>query len=69
MLSLLEWLSLHQDEYDDHATLSSAATLFLISLVTNRTKSTFLPIVAFINNMLQSYVYFLAFLCSLSGVI
>lgn len=43
------------DEYENFNSPVSAATSFLFSLASNRTKSTFLPILAFINRVLQSY--------------
>lgn len=42
------------DEYETFDTPVSAATTFLFSLASNRTKTTFLPILAFVNGVLQS---------------
>ncbi|KAG5721603.1 hypothetical protein E4T56_gene12890 [Termitomyces sp. T112] len=42
------------DEYESFATPVSAATTFLFSLASNRTKSTFMPILGFINTVLRS---------------
>jgi len=42
------------DEYENFATPVSAATSFLFSLASNRTKVTFMPILAFVNTVLQS---------------
>lgn len=41
------------DEYETFTTPVAAATTFLLSLATNRTKSTFLPILGFINSILR----------------
>lgn len=46
------------DEYESFDTPVSAATSFLLSLASNRTKSTFMPILTFINRVLQSCVSF-----------
>lgn len=43
------------DEYENFNSPVSAATSFLFSLASNRTKSSFLPILAFVNRVLQSY--------------
>lgn len=42
------------DEYESYDTPTSAATTFLLSLAGNRTKVAFLPILGFINRVLQS---------------
>ena len=42
------------DEYEAYDTPLSAATTFLLSLASNRTKTTFMTILGFINNVLQS---------------
>ncbi|KZT65852.1 ARM repeat-containing protein [Daedalea quercina L-15889] len=42
------------DEYENFNSPVSAATSFLFSLASNRTKSTFMPILGFINRVLQS---------------
>lgn len=39
------------DEYQSFTTPVAAATTFLLALASNRTKSTFLPILVFINNV------------------
>jgi hypothetical protein len=44
------------DEYENFATPVSAATSFLFSLASNRTKTTFMPVLGFINTVLRSYV-------------
>ena len=49
---------LHTDEYENFATPVSAATSFLFSLASNRTKTTFMPILGFVNTVLRSYVPF-----------
>ena len=41
------------DEYETFTTPVAAATTFLLSLATNRTKATFLPILGFINSILR----------------
>ncbi|KAM6494523.1 Armadillo-type fold [Amanita muscaria] len=50
----VEYLRASIDEYESFSSPVSAATSFLYSLATNRTKSTFLPTLAFINNVLGS---------------
>lgn len=42
------------DEYENYNSPVSAATSFLFSLASNRTKTTFMPILGFINNILRS---------------
>ncbi|KAJ8518430.1 hypothetical protein ONZ45_g4489 [Pleurotus djamor] len=42
------------DEYENYATPISSATTFLLSIASNRTKSTLMPILAFINSVLNS---------------
>ncbi|KAF9493565.1 ARM repeat-containing protein [Pleurotus eryngii] len=42
------------DEYENYATPVSSATTFLFSLVSNRTKTTLMPILAFVNTVLKS---------------
>jgi hypothetical protein len=49
-------LTMVTDEYDNFASPVSAATTFLFSLSSNRTKTTFMSIIGFIHNVLQSYV-------------
>jgi hypothetical protein len=44
------------DEYESFATPVSAATTFLFSVASNRTKKTFMPILGFINTVLRSCV-------------
>ena len=44
------------DEHESYSTPVSAATTFLFSLVSNRTKTTFLPILGIINTVLRSCV-------------
>lgn len=44
------------DEYESYDTPTSAATTFLLSLASNRTKVTFMPILGLINSVLASYV-------------
>lgn len=44
------------DEYEDFAAPVSAATSFLFSLASSRTKTTFMPILQFINSVLDSWV-------------
>jgi importin-7 len=41
------------DEYENYNSPVSAATTFLFALASNRTKTTFLPILGFINNILN----------------
>lgn len=45
------------DEYENFSTPVSAATSFLFSLASNRTRTTFMPILGFINTVLRSYVF------------
>lgn len=47
------------DEYEDFAAPVSAATTFLFTLVSSRTKTTFMPILGFINSVLDSCVGYL----------
>ncbi|EIW81171.1 ARM repeat-containing protein [Coniophora puteana RWD-64-598 SS2] len=42
------------DEYEDFSSPVSGATSFLLSLASNRTKTTFLPILSFVNSVLGS---------------
>ena len=44
----------YPDQYEDFSDPVSAATSFLYSLASNRTKATFLPILGFINSVLES---------------
>ena len=49
------FLEIHPlDEYENYATPVSSATTFLLSLVSNRTKASFMPILGFINTVLRS---------------
>lgn len=52
----LEWSYIYLliDEYEDFAAPVSAATSFLFALASSRTKTTFLPILQFINQVLGS---------------
>ncbi|KAK0187704.1 armadillo-type protein [Armillaria mellea] len=50
----VDYVRISVDEYESFATPVSAATTFLFGLATNRTKTTFLPILTFINSVLQS---------------
>ncbi len=44
------------DEYESYDTPVASATTFLLSLASNRTKVAFMPILTFINRVLQTYV-------------
>lgn len=48
------------DEFEAYDTPTSAATSFLLSLASNRTKIAFMPVLAFVNRVLNSYVIFSA---------
>ncbi|KAF9065181.1 armadillo-type protein [Rhodocollybia butyracea] len=50
----VDYIRVSVDEYESYATPVSAATTFLFSLAGNRTKTTFMPILGFINNILRS---------------
>ncbi|KAJ3711727.1 armadillo-type protein [Lentinula raphanica] len=50
----VDYIRVSVDEYESYATPVSAATTFLFSLAGNRTKTTFMPILGFINNVLRS---------------
>ncbi|KAF8887163.1 armadillo-type protein [Infundibulicybe gibba] len=50
----VDYLRTTIDEYESFATPVSSATTFLLSLATNRTKTTFMPILGFINEVLRS---------------
>ncbi|KAL1728536.1 armadillo-type protein [Schizophyllum commune] len=50
----LEYVRVTIDEYEAPNTPTAAATTFLFTLVTTRTKMTFMPIMTFINNVLNS---------------
>ncbi|KII90665.1 hypothetical protein PLICRDRAFT_52383 [Plicaturopsis crispa FD-325 SS-3] len=50
----VEFVRTSIDEYENFSTPVSSATTFLFSLASNRTKSTFLPILGFVNTVLRS---------------
>lgn len=50
----VDYVRISVDEYESFATPVSAATSFLFSLASNRTKITFMPILGFINTVLRS---------------
>ncbi|KAF5377980.1 hypothetical protein D9615_006718 [Tricholomella constricta] len=50
----VDYVRISVDEYESFATPVSAATSFLFSLASNRTKTTFMPILSFINTVLRS---------------
>ncbi|KAJ7740236.1 armadillo-type protein [Mycena maculata] len=50
----VDYVRISVDEYESFATPVSAATTFLFSLASNRTKATFMPILGFINGVLRS---------------
>ncbi|KAL6303891.1 ARM repeat-containing protein [Sparassis latifolia] len=50
----IDYVRTSVDEYEIFDSPVSAATSFLFSLASNRTKTTFLPILSFINSVLQS---------------
>ncbi|KAJ7069358.1 armadillo-type protein [Mycena amicta] len=50
----VEYVRMNVDEYESFATPVSAATTFLFSLASNRTKTTFMPILGFVNGVLRS---------------
>ncbi|CAL1712201.1 unnamed protein product [Somion occarium] len=49
-----DYIRMSVDEYETYDTPVSAATTFLLSLAGSRTKATFMPILSFINRVLQS---------------
>ncbi|KIM40975.1 hypothetical protein M413DRAFT_445750 [Hebeloma cylindrosporum] len=49
----IDYVRVSVDEYETFTTPVAAATTFLLSLATNRTKATFLPILGFINSILR----------------
>ncbi|RDB14686.1 hypothetical protein Hypma_016434 [Hypsizygus marmoreus] len=51
----IDYVRLSVDEYESFATPVSAATTFLFNLASNRTKTTFMPILGFINTVLRSH--------------
>ncbi|KAK7048757.1 importin N-terminal domain-containing protein [Favolaschia claudopus] len=50
----VDYIRISVDEYENFATPVSAATTFIFSLASNRTKSAFMPILGFINGVLRS---------------
>ncbi|KAJ7024481.1 armadillo-type protein [Mycena alexandri] len=50
----VDYVRVSVDEYESFATPVSAATMFLFSLASNRTKTMFMPILQFINRFLRS---------------
>ena len=44
------------DEYENYSSPVSAATTFLFQLVSSRSKTTFMPILGFVNSVLASCV-------------
>ncbi|THU92451.1 ARM repeat-containing protein [Dendrothele bispora CBS 962.96] len=50
----VDYVRVSVDEYESFATPVSAATTFLFSLAGNRTKTTFMPILGFVNNILRN---------------
>ncbi|KAE9407355.1 ARM repeat-containing protein [Gymnopus androsaceus JB14] len=50
----VDYIRISVDEYESYSTPVSASTTFLFSLAGNRTKTTFMPILGFINNILRS---------------
>ncbi|KAF7314790.1 Importin N-terminal domain-containing protein [Mycena kentingensis (nom. inval.)] len=50
----VEYVRMSVDEYESFATPVSAATTFLFSLASNRTKGCFMPILGFVNGILRS---------------
>ncbi|KAG5643336.1 hypothetical protein DXG03_001055 [Asterophora parasitica] len=50
----VDYIRISVDEYESFASPVSAATSFLFSLASNRTKTSFLPILGFINTVLRS---------------
>ncbi|KAG6919218.1 hypothetical protein DXG01_008013 [Tephrocybe rancida] len=50
----VDYVRIAVDEYENFATPVSAATTFLFSLASNRTKTSFMPILGFINTVLRS---------------
>ncbi|KAF8157919.1 armadillo-type protein [Crassisporium funariophilum] len=51
----VDYVRVSVDEYESYSTPVSAATTFLFSLASNRTKTTFLPILGFINSVLRAH--------------
>ncbi|KAF5311710.1 hypothetical protein D9611_009470 [Ephemerocybe angulata] len=50
----VDYVRVSVDEYENYSNPVAAATTFLLSLATNRTKITFMPILGFINQTLRS---------------
>ncbi|KDR83035.1 hypothetical protein GALMADRAFT_238799 [Galerina marginata CBS 339.88] len=50
----IDYVRVSLDEYETFTTPVAAATTFLLSLASNRTKTTFLPILGFINTILRA---------------
>ncbi|KAG6854284.1 hypothetical protein C0991_008532 [Blastosporella zonata] len=50
----IDYVRMAIDEYENFASPISAATTFLFSLASNRTKTSFMPILGFINTVLRS---------------
>lgn len=50
----IEYLRISVDEFEAYDTPTSAATSFLLSLASNRTKIAFMPVLTFINRVLNS---------------
>ena len=49
------------DEYENYSSPVSAATTFLFQLVSSRSKTTFMPILGFVNSVLASCVILFCF--------
>jgi len=64
---LLIWAPLFLDEYENFASPVSTATSFLMSLASNRTKVTFMPILSFINTVLRSYVQIFSYCLTITS--
>ncbi|RXW25385.1 hypothetical protein EST38_g469 [Candolleomyces aberdarensis] len=50
----VDYVRVSVDEYENYSSPVAAATTFLLSLATNRTKIAFMPILAFVNQVLRS---------------
>lgn len=50
----VDYVRVSVDEYESYSNPVAAATTFLLSLATNRTKITFMPVLGFINQVLRS---------------
>ncbi|KAG2125243.1 hypothetical protein BD769DRAFT_1640542 [Suillus cothurnatus] len=53
---LVEYIRASVDEYENFSSSVSGATSFLLSLASNRTKTSFLSMLQFINTVLRSYL-------------